>query len=229
MKGTTHHKTCAALIIALIVISGVSAFRAYMNSFSKNTCPEEGGAITAQPEQGNTQEEPAEDVVWQTYAVPELGFSMDMPEEWIREIRYHIGPQPGYEVEFWRDIEGMAFILDADFNMEVTVKHSDLSLEGFNEALGGRYGFAELPNWEKTVNGYPAMRRWGNVSYNERWNHYNFTDDVVVKSGDVYYVFDFGSNNFKDKNDAKSIADLWRKSLSTFRATPITEKIQEQD
>lgn len=229
MKGTTHHKTCAALIIALIVISGVSVFWAYMNSFSKNTCPEEGGAITAQPEQGNMQEEPAEDVVWQTYTIPELGFSMDMPEKWIRKIGYDVGSQPGHEVEFWRDVIGRIQGGTMDFDLEITVKRSDLFLEGFNEGARGQFGCVNCAGCEIEFNGYPALREWGDVGYNERWDYFNFKEQLLIKSGDIYYVFDFVSDNFKDKNDARRIADLWRKSLSTFRATPITEKIQEQD
>lgn len=186
--------------------------------------PEQSASVATGTETAATSTTAAADTSdWKTYNEPSLGLEMKYPKE--LSISPSIGPDPGNEFEFWRDIVGRIY-LSTEFwdksgdnvNFDITIKRSKLPLEefvtnrGIGVSEGGTTTIAGLPAWKDGLAIYQ-------IDYNK---NFGFNERRVIKNGDVYYFFNFDGSSIT-KEAAELLRHKWDAIISSARFTQIVK------
>jgi hypothetical protein len=203
MKNSSTGKLVLGIIATLAVTAGLFLFVSKQKSGNVVVGKVNADENTVMPSSG-----------FDAYNDPALGISFQSPKDWgVATTR--LGLDTGNENAFWRDVIGTAAIRDGGIEGYITVKKSNLSLDGFWKSAG--LGITKNKKY-LTVAGWPAIldelplhesilgtakSEWGTHKY------------LLVKAGNRFVLFEFLSSDSK-KNIVEKNISFWEEMLSTL-------------
>lgn len=163
---------------------------------------------------------------WKTYRNEDLGLEMKFPSEWSGHMdggAPYINWIDDYH-PFWQPYLGRGRWRSDRVSLNIQIKQSTTTLEGFSEAIGRWF-----PSVRVTINGFPALQYAHKIeeSTSDPSNisadigEYQSWEHLLIQREDVFYLIEFHEDSFS-LEDAKMRDAEWQEVLKQMKLFPLS-------